>query len=70
MLDGDIIVAYQPDLAVDRISIKYVIDSLEMRGTDEIPVENSEVMDALSHSLEIFGEGIEHSEGNRLLKDL
>jgi membrane protein len=62
--------AYQPAIDADKITVKFVIDHLEQRGTSGIPVTKSGELDKLSDCLRQFGEIIEKSPANVLLKNL
>jgi len=62
--------AYQPARETQYLTIKYVIDSLERRGVDSIPVAQTEELKLFSDSLEKFGNIIEKSPANKLLKDI
>jgi membrane protein len=63
-------VAYQPARKTDLFTIKYVIDSLEQRGSNNIPIDRSEELERLSECLKAFGEVIEKLPANMLLKDI
>ena len=62
--------AYQPARTINVLTIKYVIDALEQRGTDNIPVAQTEELKTLSETLQTFNDTIEKSPANRLLKDI
>jgi membrane protein len=62
--------AYQPAIDADKITVKFVIDHIEQRGTSTIPVVRSGEFDKLSDCLRQFGEIIEKSPANVLLKNL
>jgi membrane protein len=62
--------AYQPARTIDVLTIKYVIDALEQRGADNIPVAQTKELKTLSETLQTFNDTIEKSSANRLLKDL
>ena len=62
--------AYQPAIDVDKITVKFVIDRLEQRGTSNIPVTKSAELDKLSDCLRQFGQIIDKSPANSLLKNL
>ncbi|MFA5251309.1 MAG: YihY/virulence factor BrkB family protein [Phycisphaerae bacterium] len=62
--------AYQPAVDVDKITVKFVIDQLEQHGTSDIPVAKVGELDKLSDCLRQFGETIEKSPANILLKNL
>jgi len=62
--------AYQPATDVDKLTVKFIIDRLEQRGTSSIPVLRSAEMDKLSDCLRQFDATIEKSPANVLLKNL
>jgi membrane protein len=62
--------AYQPAIDADKITVKFVIDRLERRGTESIPVLRSAEMDKLSDCLRQFDATLEKSPANVLLKNL
>ena len=62
--------AYQPARDINMLSIRYVISALEQTGTDTIPVVQSRELMALSEALQVFGDTIESSPANKLLKDI
>ena len=62
--------AYQPGIDVDKITIKFVIDRLQQKGSTDIPVVKSNELDKLTDSLRKLDSVIEKSPDNLLLKDL
>lgn len=69
-LDDDRMVAYQPARDPEGITIKYVIDALEKRGVDDIPVAESEELKKLSKCLTTFHDLIAKSPANMRLQDI
>ncbi len=61
---------YQPARTINVLSIKYIIDALEQRGVDNIPVAQTKELKTLSETLQTFSYTIEKSPANRLLKDI
>jgi len=61
---------YQPARDINGLSIKNVLEAIEQNGTDDIPVAKTEEFNVLSKSLEKFGEAMENSPANKLLKDI
>ncbi len=61
---------YQPARSINEISISYVIESLENRGEDSIPVAGDESFTSISRALNSFVQAMEKSPENRLLKDI
>ena len=70
VLEDDRTVAYQPARSLDGITIQYVIDALEQRGVDDIPVAKSRELKKLSTYLEGFHKHIARSPLNKRLKDI
>lgn len=68
--DDDKDVAYQPAIDVGKVTVKYVVESLEQRGNSAIPVGKTSELDKLSECLNTFADDIEKSPANILLKDL
>jgi membrane protein len=62
--------AYQPAIDAEKITVKFVIDRLEQRGTSDIPVTKSTELDKLSDCLRQFGETLDKNPANALLKNL
>jgi len=63
-------VAYQPAVDVGKLTVKYVVESLEQRGNSTIPVGQRSELEKLSDCLSTFADDIEKSPANILLKDL
>ncbi|HOO90544.1 MAG TPA: YihY/virulence factor BrkB family protein, partial [Syntrophales bacterium] len=61
---------YQPARDIGTLTIQFVIDSLEDRGTDAIPVAETEEGKTLSEILRSFRNEVARSPSNRLLKDI
>ena len=61
--------AYQPAKDVNMITVKYVIDSLEHKGSEAIVVDPAYINGA-NAALAAFSQAIENSGQNKLVKDL
>jgi membrane protein len=61
---------YQPARGLNFYRINYVIESMEQRGSDHIPVAESEELSRLSDCLKALGELVEKSPSNVLLKEI
>ena len=68
--DEDKSIAYQPAKSVDKFTIKYVLDALDKRGTDNIPIPESRELDKLTGSLKVFNDVMEKSPANISLRDI
>ena len=62
--------AYQPARDGEKLTIKYVIDAMEHRGTDTIPMVQTQELKILSESLKVFDNIIDKSPANKPLKDI
>ena len=62
--------AYQPACDINKLTIQYVLEALEQSGTDTLPVLKTESHAALSEALKNFGDAMESSPANKLLKDI
>jgi membrane protein len=70
MMDQDKCIAYEPARNPDTLTIKYVVEALESRGSDHIPVAQSPELAGLIESLKAFSDLLDKSEANRPLKDV
>jgi membrane protein len=62
--------AYVPARDTDVLTVKFVVDALDRRGVDQIPVAKTEELEKISQSLQAFGEANEKSPQNLRLKDI
>lgn len=70
MINEERMVAYQPALSTDILTVKFVLDALDDQGTDNIPVARTAEMKELSECLIAFGDTIAQSPANRKLRDI
>ena len=59
-----------PAQDINRLSVGYIIDALNQRGDDTIPVAQTRELTVLSDTLKEFGDIVEKSSANKLLKDI
>ena len=62
--------AYQPARDINIITIKSIIEALEHKGVDNIPVAQTPELQSLAEVLWTFSAEIEKSPANLLLKDI
>jgi membrane protein len=62
--------AYQPGRDINTITIKSIIDALDQKGVDNIPVAQTTELKSLSEMLQSFSNELKKSPANRLLKDI
>jgi membrane protein len=63
-------VAFQPAIDAGKLTVQFVVESLEHRGISNVPVGKTEELDKLSDCLSTFAGDIEKSPANILLKNL
>jgi membrane protein len=64
------VAGYQPGIDPDVLTVKYVIDALERKGIDTIPVAQSHELKALTQTLAAFEHAVAQSPSNKLLKEI
>jgi len=69
-LDDERMVAYQPARNPTATTVQYVIDALETRGIDDIPVAESKELKKLAACLKTFHNLIAQSPANIRLQDM
>ena len=62
--------AYQPARDTQTLTIRRIIDTLENRGVDNIPITQTEELKRISESLQRLAGSIDKSPANKLLKDI
>ena len=67
---GNEAAAYQPALDINKLSLKYIINALERKGIDHIPLPRTDTSEALEASLQKFSDALEAHPANCLLKDI
>ncbi len=59
---------FLPAVDPERLTVSYVLEALEKRGTDDIPIPRTEEVEGLSACLRDFEQALRESPANRLLK--
>lgn len=62
--------AYQPACDINLLTTKYIIEALDHKGVDNVPILQTKEFKTLSETLKAFGDTIEKSSANILLKDI
>ena len=62
--------AYQPARDINQLSIQSILEALDHKGTENIPVANTAEYQALSDALKEFSEAMAESPANKLLKNI
>jgi len=61
---------YSPACDINILTIKYVLDRINEKGADNIPVMQTKEINKISASLKSFGELVDKSTANLFLKDI
>ncbi|MBU0469324.1 MAG: YihY/virulence factor BrkB family protein [Candidatus Omnitrophica bacterium] len=62
--------AYHPAIYLDQLTIKNVLNMLDERGINDIPIAESKELEKLAQSLNTFDEQNKNSKENWILKDI
>jgi membrane protein len=62
--------AFQPACDIDFFTVKCVLDTLEKLGSDSVPVNDSPQFARLTAIMDSFGDAMENSPENMLLRDI
>lgn len=63
-------IAFSPAQSLETLTIRNVIERLEERGSDNIPIAETKELDEISECLKVFDDTIKKSPANVLLKDI
>ncbi len=59
--------AYQPAIDINRLTVGYVLDLLDKRGSDKLDIENKTELEKMTRLVDSFSQEIEKSTSNKLL---
>jgi len=62
--------AFQPAIDIQKISITYLLDALDHKGFDNIPLPRTRELELFSDTLDKFRSEMEKSPENKLIKDI
>jgi len=63
-------VAYQPGISENELSVKYILDKLDTRGVNKMPIHSTHELQTLHKVMDEFDRVITLDKGNVLVKDL
>lgn len=69
-LDNDKEVGYQPGISDTKLTVKYILDKLDEKGVNQLPMENTEELRLVQSLMKSMDEVLNTSQGNLLIKDL
>jgi hypothetical protein len=61
---------YQPGISDTKLTIKFIIDKLDEKGVNLLPIEDSKEMDTVNRLMKDMDDVLNTTKGNTLVKDL
>ena len=62
--------AYQPGLSENDLSVKFILDKLDTKGVNEMPIHSTHELETIHKVMNDFDEVITVNKGNVLVKDI
>ncbi len=63
-------VAYQPAISDSKLTVKFITDTLDKKGVNEIPIHLTTELDTIHRLMDDFDEVLSQNKGNVLVKDI
>ena len=63
-------IGYQPGISDTKLTVKFIIDKLDEKGTNHLPIDNSTELETINRLLKDLDDALNNSKGNMLVKDL
>lgn len=63
-------VAYQPGISESKLSVKYILDALDTKGVNEMPIHSTTELENIHRVMNDFDEILKDNKGNLLVKDI
>lgn len=63
-------IGYQPGISDSKLTVKYIIDKLDEKGVNHLPIENTEELKNINRLMLELDEVLNNSKGKMLVKDL
>ncbi len=63
-------IGYQPGISDSKLTVKFIIDKLDEKGVNELPIENSKELEIVNRLMKDMDEVLNTTKGNMLVKDL
>ena len=63
-------IGYQPAISDTKMTVKFIIDKLDEKGVNQLPIEDSKELDTVNRLMKDMDEVLNTSKGNMLVKDL
>lgn len=69
-LSTDKEIGYQPGITDNKLTVKFIIDKLDERGVNSLPIENSEELEKINRLMKDMDDVLNTSKGNLLVREL
>jgi membrane protein len=63
-------IAYQPAISESKLSVKYVLDKLDTKGVNELPIQSTTELQNIHKLMNEFDEVLNENKGNVLVRDI
>jgi membrane protein len=63
-------IGYQPGISDSKLTVKFIIDKLDEKGVNHLPIENSKELENINRLMADLDNVLNTSKGNILVKDL
>lgn len=63
-------IGYQPGISDNKLTVKYVIDKLDERGINRLPIDNTQELDNINRLMKDLDDVLNTTKGNMLVKDI
>lgn len=63
-------IGYQPGISDSKLTVKFIIDKLDEKGVNELPIESSKELEIVNRLMKDMDEVLNTTKGNMLVKDL
>ncbi|MGZ3862484.1 MAG: YihY/virulence factor BrkB family protein [Bacteroidia bacterium] len=62
--------AYQPGLSENELSVKFILDKIDTKGVNEMPIHSSHELETIHRVMNDFDDIVRQNKGNVLVKDI
>ena len=63
-------VAYQPGVSENNLTVKYILDKLDTKGVNHLPIHSADELENIHKVMNDFDQVIKENRGNVLVKDI
>jgi membrane protein len=63
-------IGYQPGISDSKLTVKFIIDKLDEKGVNELPIESGKELEIVNRLMKDMDEVLNTTKGNMLVKDL